>query len=114
MTENNDHLEENTSQLIQAGLGGESKLDPKTRKDLLAMLHTELQPNKPDFPTWVLGITAGVVIGTIFLVIGRAGFSMGNFMEDPLWVMLTLPAAANLILAPAACIVVVIKRRKHG
>lgn len=109
-----DQLEANAARLISSGLGGESKLDPKTRKDLFTVLQNELHPNKTDFPAWALGITAGVVICSIFLVIGRAVFSSGNLPQDPLWIVLALPAAANLILAPAASIVVVTKRRKHG
>ncbi len=112
--EKNDHLEENTSRLMQAGLGGENKLNPKARKNLLALLQNDVHRRTVDFPLWVLGITAGVIIASIFLVIGRAGISMNYLMENPFWIGLALPAAANLILAPAASIVVVLKRRKHG
>lgn len=109
-----NHLEENTSRLIKTSLGGESKLDPDTQKTLLSVLQKELHPQNLDFPIWALGLTTGMVVVSILWVVSQTGLSAETLWQNPLWVMLAIPAFANLLLAPAASIVIVFSRRKNG
>ncbi len=116
MPEFDDISEANTVRLIEAGLGGEARLNPELRESMRRRLADELNVRtaKSPFPEraliWlmVLGMSAALAILAQLSRLGAPKF------DDGLWPALALLLLLNVVLTPVATIVIIVRRRPHG
>ena len=112
---NDEHrpLEENTARLIGAGFGPEARPGRRARRRTFRLLAAQhrLSHAPVTFPESVLVLLTGVLalMGvSLATQIGAQGVPRAT---DPTFVATALPLALNLICAPIAGIVIVIRRR---
>jgi len=116
MNESDEHVEINTARLIRAGYAPGARPDAAARERLLLRLRVEVRAKAAPavFPAWVLGLLAGLGCALAAWALARL-FGMGaRALEDARWLALTMPLCVNLALMPAASLVIIVKRRKHG
>ncbi len=116
MPKSDEFSEANTVRLIEAGLGGEARLNHERRESLRRRLADELNVRtaKSSFPNmaliWLmgLGLSAALAILARFIRLGASTFDNG------FWPALALLLLLNIALTPVASIVIIARRRPHG
>jgi hypothetical protein len=109
MKHDDEHLERNVQRLLQASLQSrpDEGLKKRTYQSILLHLHSVRQ--LVEYPWQAL---AGFVI-LLFLLVAISVWKIGQpaFSDSPLWVIPLIVAGLNLLIIPAACILIVIRRR---
>ena len=108
-----DFTQSNITRLLEAGLSGEARLDPTLKKTMYQQLVHELRSAREPsaFPVKVLAALSalgGLAALWVLIQVGQIDMSM---TESDRLLMLAMPLLANIMLAPVASLVIIIKRR---
>ncbi len=116
MPESDDFLESNTVRLIEAGLGGEARLNPELRESVRRRLAEELNVRtaKNPFPERALIWLTGLVLSAALAILAQFSRLGALRFDDGLWSALALLLLLNIVLTPVASIVIIARRRPHG
>ena len=111
--------ENNAARLIQAGIGGDARLDPRVKERVWLRLAAQMpkQPALAPFPDFAIG-TLGVLLvlaaaGALSRFLGFAAPFMPPSMSPSLFFVPLFFLVLNFAMIPVASIVIVIRRRSH-
>jgi len=111
--------ENNTAQLIQAGIGADARLDPRVKERVWLRLAAQMstQPAPAPFPDFAIG-TLGVLlvlaaVGALVRYLGTSAPSMLPSMSPSLFFIPLFFLVLNFAMIPVASILIVIRRRSH-
>ena len=115
--------ENNTAQLIQAGIGADARLDPRVKERVWLRLAAQMskQPAPAPFPDFAIG-TLGVLLvlaaaGALVRYLGTSAPSMPPSMppsmSPSLFFIPLFFLVLNFAMIPVASILIVIRRRSN-
>jgi len=111
--------ENNTAQLIQAGIGADARLDPRVKERVWLRLAAQMskQPAPAPFPDFAIG-TLGVLlvlaaVGALVRYLGTSAPSMLPSMSPSLFFIPLFFLVLNFAMIPVASILIVIRRRSN-
>src|SRR5512145_2476389 len=109
-----DVLESNTARLLEAGMGGEARIDAKLRQSMRQRLVSELntQTAIPPFPEKALGVLTTFTLLVVLAILMQLGQGQALTFENDLWPLVILLLLPNLALLTIASIVIIFHRRK--
>jgi hypothetical protein len=117
--ENKQWEENDMARLIQAGIGGDARLDPAVKERVWLRLAAQMpkQPVLAPFPDFAIG-TLGVLlvlaaVGALVRYLGTSAPSMLPSMSPSLFFIPLFFLILNFAMIPVASILIVIRRRSH-
>ena len=113
MNDKDRDLEENTSQLIQAGFGTDVRPGPLASERTFRLLAAQHRRSHAPvaFPEGVLAVLTGILALMAVLLATQIVAQGVPQATDPTFVITALPLALNLICVPIAGIVTLTRRR---